>query len=101
MLCLPSVALRGVGVDDERGGELIVVVLEGQLIFSLFGHLHPYSGLFDPSTFRLMGFQQVFPGVAVKAALAKVLTLPVLALVIQKAVEILHPCVMELSCLTD
>ena len=72
-----------------------MVVLEGQLIFPLFWHLHPHRRLTNPTAFKLMGFQQVFPGVAVKAAL------PVLALVIQKAVEIFHPGVVEFSCLLD
>ena len=113
MMGLPSVAFCGVklgalnlgcdglkvSIDDKWGRKLLVVILEGELVLPLLWHLHPYSGLSDPSTFRLMGFQQVFPEGSSRSA--EVLTLPVLALVIQKAVEILHPGVVEFSCLLD
>ena len=78
-----------------------MVILEGELVFPLLRHLHPHSGLPDPSAFGLVGFQQVFPGVAVKAALAEVFALPVLALVVQEPVEVLDPGVVKFSCLLD
>ena len=78
-----------------------MVVLEDELVFPLLRHLHPHSGLPDPSTFGLVGFQQVFPGVAVEAALAEVFALPVLALVVQEPAEILHPSVVKLASLLD
>ena len=44
-----------------------------------------------------MGLQQVFSGVAVKTALTEVLALPVLALVVEKTVEVLDPGVVEFA----
>ena len=76
-----------------------MVILEGELVFPLLRHLHPHSGLPDPSAFELVGFQQVFPGVAVKAPL--VFAPLVLALVVQEPVEIFHPCVVKFSRLLD
>ena len=77
------------------------MILEGELVFPLLRHLHPHSGLPDPSAFGLVGFQQVFPGVAMKAALAEVFAPLVLALVVQEPVEIFHPCVVKFSRLLD
>ena len=44
-----------------------------------------------------MGFQQILPCVAVRAALAEVLALLVLPLVTEKAVEIFDPCVVKFA----
>ena len=45
------------------------------------------GGLPDPMALLLVGFQQVFPGLAVEAALIKVLALSVLAVVVQELVQ--------------
>lgn len=39
-----------VGIDDERDRHLLVVVLKGELVLTLFWHLHPDSSLPNPST---------------------------------------------------
>ena len=44
-----------------------------------------------------MGLQQVFSSVAMQTALAKVLALPVLALIEEEAVEVLDPGVVKFS----
>ena len=49
-----------VGVDDVRGWELLVVVLEGQLVFTLFRHFHPHSCFADPPAVGFVRLQQVF-----------------------------------------
>ena len=65
-----SVALRGVGlrpldlggeslkvgVDDVGGRQLLVVVLEGQLVFTFFPHIHPHGRLADPTALWPVGF---------------------------------------------
>ena len=97
VLCPLNVALCGVElrplnlggeslkvlIDNERGRQLLVVVLEDELVLTLFRHLHPDCGLPNPSTVGSVGFQQILPCVAVQAALAEVLALSVLALVIE------------------
>ena len=68
------------------------MVLEGQLVLALFWHLHPHSCLPDPAE-----HQQVFSAVAMKKSLTEVLALLMLTLIIQKAVEVLEPGVLELT----
>lgn len=68
-------------------------------LFFFFRLLHPHRRLPNPAAFWLVGLQEVFPGVAVKASLAEVFALPVLALVILEAVEVFNTGVVELACL--
>ena len=82
-------------IDDERSRQLPVVVLEGELVLTLFRHLQPDCGLPNPSTVGSVGFQQILPCLAVQAALAEVLVLPVLALIVEEAVEALDPVVVK------
>ena len=111
VLCPLSVALCGVElrplnlggeslkicIDDDRSRQLLVVVLKGELVLTLFRHLHPDCGLPNPSTVRSVGFQQIFPCVAVQAALAEVLALLVLALIVEEVVEVLNPGVVKFA----
>ena len=90
-----------VRIDDERGRQILVVVLEGELLFPLFWHLHPHSSLAYPTTLGSMGFQQNPPCVAVQAVTAEVLALLVLALVMEQAVEVFDPGVVNLADLLD
>ena len=92
VLCPLSVAVCGVElrplnlggeslkvcIDDERSRQLLVVVLERELVLTLFRHLHPHSCLAYPMTLWSMGLQRVFSYVAMETALAKVLALPML-----------------------
>ena len=66
-------------IDDVRGRQLLVVVLKGELVLTVFRHLHPHRCLAYPTTVGSVGFQQILPCVAVQAALAEVLALLVLA----------------------
>ena len=75
-----------VSIDDVRGWELLVVVLEGELVCILFRHLYLNCSLADTLTLWHVGLQQVLPGVAVQAALAEMLALSVLAMVIEQSV---------------
>ena len=107
MLCLLSVALCGVElrplnlggeslkvcIDDERSRQLLV--LKGELVLTLFRHRHPDFCLPNPSTVGSVGFQQILPYVAVQAALVEMLALPVLALIVEQAVEVLDPGVVK------
>ena len=70
-----------------------MVVLEGELVFTLLGHLQPNSCLTDTFTVYLVGLQEVLPGIAVETADAEVLPTPVHVLFVEK----LGPCpsVME------
>ena len=68
-----------------------------QLIIVLFWHLHPHSGLPDPAALGPVGLQQVFSAVAMKTSLTEVLALLMLILIIQKAVEVLDPGVVEFT----
>ena len=109
VLCPLSVALCGVELtplnlggeslkvclDDERSRQLLEVVLKCELVFTLFRHLHADGCLPNPSTVGSVGFQQIFPCVAVQAALAEVIALPVLALIVEEAVEVLDPGVVK------
>ena len=109
VLCPPGVTFLGVelgsldfrgegfevGVDNVWRRQLLVVVLESEL--ALGRHLHPCSRLADSLALRPMSFQQVFPGIAMETALAEVLLLSVFALVIEEAVEVLDPGVVELT----
>ena len=74
-----------------------MVVLEGELVLTLFWHFHPDSCLSDSLAFWLVVLQQVFPGIAMETALTEVLLLPVLALVIEKATEVLDPGVVKFA----
>ena len=74
-----------------------MVVLKGELVCTLFRHLHPACGLPNPSTVGSVGFQQILPCVAVQAALAEVLALLVLALIVEEAVEVLNPGVVKFA----
>ena len=76
-----------VSIDDERGRQLLVVVLKGDLVFPLFRHLHSDSSLPNPSSVGSVGFQQILPCVAVQASLAEVFAPAVLTLVIEEAIE--------------
>ena len=60
-------------------------------LFYLLRHLHPHSCLAYPTTLGFVGLKQVFFSVAIKTALAKVLALPVLALIVEVVVEVLDP----------
>lgn len=94
LLCLSGVAFCAVDIwslnlggkslkvriDDVRGWQLLVVVLECELVLILLGHLHPDCSLPNPSELGSMSIQQVFPSVAIRTALAEVLALQVLAL---------------------
>ena len=111
MLCPLSVALCGVElrplnlggeslkvcIDDVGGRQLLVVVLEGMLFLTLFRHLHPHSCLAYPTTLGSVGLQQVFSSVAMMTALAKALGLPVFALIVEEAVEVLDPGVVKFA----
>ena len=111
VLCPPGVAFGGVklwpfdfrgegfkvGVDDIRGRQLLVMVLEGKHVLALLWHLHPCSRLADSLALRPMSFQQVFPGIAMETALTEVFSLQMLSLVIEEAVEVLDPGVVELT----
>ena len=77
------------------------MVLEGQLVLAPFWHLHPHSCLPDPVTLGPVGLQQVFSAVAMNTSLTVVLALLMLILIIQKAVEILDPGVVELTSLLN
>ena len=74
-----------------------MIVLEGQLVLALFWHLHLHSGLADPAALGPVGLQQVFSAVAMKTSLTEMLALLMLTLNIQKAVEVRHPGVVELT----
>ena len=78
-------------INDERGRQLLVVVLEGGFAFPLSRHLHPDCSLPNPSTVGSVGFQQILHSVAVQASLAEVLAPAVLTLVIEKAIKVLDP----------
>ena len=78
-----------------------MVVLEGELSFTLFRHLHPNCGLPNPSTVGSVGFQQILPCVAMHAALTEVLALLVLALITEKAFEVFDPGVVKFAGLLD
>ena len=67
-----------------------MVVLEGELVLPLLRHIHPHGCLTDAFTVRLVCLQQVLSAVAVQAALAEVLSLSVLALIIEQAVEAVY-----------
>ena len=84
-------------IDDKRSRQLLVVVLEGELVLTLFRHLHPDCGLPNPSTVGSVGFQQILLCVAVQAAFAEVLALLVLALIVEEAVEALDPRVVKFA----
>ena len=71
------------GIDDECGWELFLVILEGELVFLLLRHRHPVCSLSDPSALGSVGFQQVLSYVTMKTALAEVIALPMLALVVE------------------
>ena len=73
------------------------MVLEGQLVLALFWHLHPNSCLSDPAALGPVGLLQVFSTVAMKTSLTEVLVPLVLALIIQKAVEVLYQGVVEFA----
>ena len=78
-----------------------MVVLEGELVLTLFRHLHPHSCLAYPTILGSVGFQQILSCVAMQASLAEVLALLVLALVTEKAVEVFDPGVVEFAGLLD
>ena len=50
----------------------------------------------DTAALRLVGLQQVLPGVAMQAALTEVLPYPVLTLIMEKAVEVFDPGIMKI-----
>ena len=95
VLCPLSVALCGVElrpfnhdgeslkacIDDERSRQLLVVVLKGELVLTLFRYLQPDCSLPNSSTVGSVGFQEILPCVAVQAALAEVLALLGLAFI--------------------
>ena len=119
VLCPLSVALCGVElrplnlggeslkvcIDDDppattlqfMSRHLLVVVLKGELVLTLFRHLHPDCGLPNPPTVRSVGFQQILPCVSVQAALAEVIALLVLALIVEEVVEVLNPGVVKFA----
>ena len=111
VLCPLNVALCGVklrslnicgeslkvSLDDVRVWQLLVMVLEGELVLALLRHLCSNSCLADSLTVRLVGLQQVFSGITMQTALTEVLLLPVLALVVEEAVEVLDPSVVKFS----
>ena len=74
-----------------------MVVQEGELVLTLFRHLHPHSCMAYPTTLGPVSLQQVFSSVAIKKALAKMLALPVLALLVEEAVEVLDPGVVKFA----
>ena len=74
-----------------------MVVLKGELVLTIFRHLHPDCGLPNLSSVKSVGFQQILPCVAVHAALAEVLALPVLALMVEEVVEVLDPGVVKFA----
>ena len=86
-----------VSVDDVRGWQLLVMVLESEPVLALLRHLYSNSCLADSLTVRLVGVQQVFPGISMEKALTEVYLLPVLALVIEEVVEVLDPGVVKFS----
>ena len=88
-----------VGVDDEGGWELFVVVHKRQPVLALLGHLYSDCSLANTLALWLVGPQQVFPGVAMKALFAEMFTLVVLTFLKQQTVEILDPSVVKLACL--
>ena len=53
-----------VGVDDVRGWELLVVALEGKLVFAIFRHLHPDCTVSNPTALWLVSFREVFSDIA-------------------------------------
>ena len=73
------------------------MVLESELVLAPLWHLHPYSRLADSLALRPMSFQQILARVPMKASYAEVFALPMLALVIEEAVEVLDPGVVELA----
>ena len=105
VLCQLSLALCGVElrslnlggeslkvcIDDVGGRQLLLVLLEGERVLTLFRHLHPHSCLFYPTTPRSIKLQRVFSYVAMETVLA----LPVLALIVEEAVEVLDPGVVK------
>ena len=115
VLCPLSVALCGVElrplnlggeslkvcIDGVGGRQLLVVVLKGELVLTLFRHLHPHGCLAYLTTVGSVGFQQILPCVAVQASLAEVLALLVLALVTEKTVEVFDPAQVMLTGLLD
>ena len=84
-------------IDELGDRQLPVVVQEGELVLTLFRHLHPHSCLAYPTTLGPVSLQQVFSSIAMKTALAKVLALPVLALNVEGAVEVLDPSVVKFA----
>ena len=84
-------------INDERDRQLLVVVLKEDFVLTLFRHLNPHGCLAYPTTVVYVGFQQILPCVAVQVALPEVLALLVLALVTEKAVEVLDPCVVTFA----
>ena len=74
-----------------------MVVLKCELVLTLFRHLHQHSCLSYPMIVESVDFQQILPCVAVQASLAEVLALRVLALVMQKAVEVFDPGVVKFA----
>ena len=84
-----------VGVDNVRRGQLLVVVLKGEL--ALLGHLHPNVCLADSLALRPVGFQQILALVPMEATLAEVLLLSVFVLVVEEAVEVFDLGVVELA----
>ena len=84
-----------VGVNDVWRGQLFVVILKGEL--ALLGHLHPDGCLADSLALRPVSFQQVFPGITMKTALTEVLLPSVFVLVVEEAVEVFDPGVVELT----
>ena len=95
-LNLSGESLR-VFIDDVGGRQLLVVVLEHELVFTLFRHLQQHNCLAYPTTLGTVGLKQVFSSVAMKTALEKVLALLVLALIVEEAVEVLDPCVVKIA----
>ena len=86
-----------VSVDYVWCWQLLVVVLEGELVLTLLWHLHPDSCLAYSLAFWFVVLQQVFPGIAMETALTEVLLLSVLALIIEKATEVLDPGVVKFA----
>ena len=107
VLCPLSVALCGVEhlggesfkvcIDYARGRQLLVAVLKGELVLTLFRHLQPHGCRAHPTTLRSMGLRRVFSYVSMETALAKVLAIPVLALIVEEAVEVLDPGVVKFA----
>ena len=88
-----------VSIDDVRGWELLVVVLECEVVFILFRHLYPNCSLADTFALWHVGLQQVLPGVAMEALFAEMFAPVVLALVIQQSIKVLNPSIVKLTCL--